>query len=434
MNIYQPGQRIAVVGSGISSLTAAFLLSRDHKVTLFEAADYLGGHTNTIQTGPDHGGHRVDTGFIVFNDWTYPNFIKLMQMVGVESQSSDMSFSVKCERTGLEYNGTNLNALFAQRRNLLRPSFHRMILDILRFNKESLALLDRPEDDGQTLGDYLRENRYSQQFVRHYIVPMGSAIWSSGERGMDQFPARYFVRFFKNHGMLSVDDRPQWRVIKGGSNRYVEKLIQPLATGVRLNAPVERIQREKDCVWVKAGGSERERFDHVVLGCHSDQSLALLADPTPAEREILGAIGYSLNDATLHTDTGILPRRRLAWASWNYHLRQDFREQDQVAVTYNMNILQSLHVDRADQTFLVSLNCDDMIDERHVIKRIPYHHPAYTVAAIRAQKRHAEISGSHDSEHGSGRTHYCGAYWGFGFHEDGVNSGLAAVKPFGLGL
>ncbi len=421
-----PGQKIAVIGSGISGLTAAHLIATDHQVTVFEAADYVGGHTNTVNVGPEHGGLAVDTGFIVFNDWTYPNFIKLMGQLGVESQKSDMSFSVKCEKTGLEYNGTNINSLFAQRRNLLRPSFHRMIRDILRFNKESLELLDRPEDDGQTLGDYLAENRYSRQFIRHYIVPMGSAIWSTGERGMDIFPARYFVRFFKNHGMLSVNERPQWRVIKGGSNQYVSKITQRFANSIRLRLPVERVTRSADGVLVKARGCEAEKFDQVIFACHSDQALSILGDPSQAECEILGAIPYSPNEATLHTDARILPRRKLAWASWNYHIRKDKLGDHRVAVTYNMNILQSLP---GHKTFLVSLNSDDAIDECHAIRKILYHHPAYTVDSIRAQQRHAEISGAPGSF--GGRTHFCGAYWGFGFHEDGVKSGLAVAKAFG---
>jgi len=433
---YKPGQRIAVIGSGISGLTAAHVLAADHDITVFEAADYIGGHTNTINVGPKYGGLDVDTGFIVFNDWTYPNFIKLMTKIGVESQPSDMSFSVKCERTGLEYNGTSINSLFAQRRNLLRPSFHRMIRDILRFNKESLALLDRPEDDGQTLGDYLKEHHYSEQFVRHYIVPMGAAIWSSGERAMDIFPARYFVRFFKNHGMLSVNERPQWRVIKGGSFKYIDKITRPFAGGVRLRLPVENVTRDRDGVWIKARGQEREKFDHVILACHSDQAMAMLGDATPAERDILGAIPYAPNDAVLHTDARVMPRRKLAWASWNYHIRNDNpgadrgadRAAERVAVTYNMNILQTLP---ARETFLVSLNYDDAIDDRHVIKKILYHHPSYSVASIRAQLRHGEISAAAGN---GGRTHFCGAYWGFGFHEDGVKSGLAVAQAFGKGL
>ena len=426
----RPGQKIAVIGSGISGLTAAHMIAADHQVTVFEAADYIGGHTNTINLGPEHGGLAVDTGFIVFNDWTYPNFIKLMGQLGVESQKSDMSFSVKCEKSGLEYNGTNINSLFAQRRNLLRPSFHQMIRDILRFNKESLRLLDRPEDDGQTLGDYLAENRYSRQFIRHYIVPMGSAIWSTGERGMDIFPARYFVRFFKNHGMLSVNERPQWRVINGGSQRYVEVLARPLAGSVRLNTPVVGVERSSEGVRIRVrGNDEPESFDQVIFACHSDQALAILGDPTAAEREILGAIPYSPNEATLHTDARVMPRRKLAWASWNYHIRNDNRGDERVAVTYNMNILQSLP---ARKTFLVSLNSDDAIDDRHAIKKILYHHPAYTVDSIRAQRRHGEISGA--AENLGGRTHFCGAYWGFGFHEDGVKSGVAVAKAFGKTL
>ena len=429
MKIQQPGQRIAIIGSGISGLTAAHLIAEDHDVTVFEAADYVGGHTNTINVGPQHDGLDIDTGFIVFNDWTYPNFIKLMQQIGVESQASEMSFSVKCQKTGLEYNGTSMNALFAQRRNLLRPSFYRMIRDILRFNKEALALLDRPEEDGQTLGDYLKEHNYSQPFIRNYIVPMGAAIWSSGERGMDVFPARYFVRFFKNHGMMSVDERPQWRVIKGGSFKYVGKITGRFADKIRLKLPVEHVIRVEDGVWVKARGQERELFDHVVFACHSDQALAILGDPSTAEREVLGAIPYAPNDATLHTDTRMMPRRKLAWASWNYHIREDNRGEERVALTYNMNILQSLPTSK---TFMVSLNSDDAIDDRHAIKKILYHHPAYTVESIRAQLRHGEISGATGNR--GGRTHFCGAYWGFGFHEDGVKSGLAVAQAFGKAL
>jgi predicted NAD/FAD-binding protein len=417
--------KVAVVGTGISGLVCAHLLHRNHDLTIFEANEYIGGHTNTIDV--DLGGkiYAVDTGFIVYNDWTYPNFIKLLQRLRIESQPSDMSFSVKCERTGLEYNGTNLNTLFAQRRNLLRPSFYRMIRDILRFNRESLDLLAQPEP-GPALGQYLEANRYSKEFIEHYIVPMGAAIWSASHAMMWEFPARYLVQFFKNHGMLSVDDRPTWRVIKGGSRRYVEKLVAPFRERIVLNSPVESISRYPDCVEVRTNLQGRDyralRFDHVILATHSDQALSMLADASPVEKDILGAIRYQENEAVLHTDASLLPRRRLAWAAWNYHLLPV--QPDRAVVTYHMNRLQSL---QAPHEFCVTLNYTERINPVTILKRITYHHPVYSPEAVTAQRRHGEISGVN-------RTSYCGAYWGFGFHEDGVRSALAVCKPFGKDL
>lgn len=417
--------KIAIVGTGISGMVAAHLLHRDHEITVFEAADYIGGHTNTHDVSMDGQTFAIDTGFIVFNDWTYPNFIALLKKLGVESQASDMSFSVKCEQTGLEYNGTSMNTLFAQRRNLLRPSFYRMIRDILRFNREALDLLDQP-DPGPSLGSYLTAKRYSREFIEQYIVPMGAAIWSADLATMHEFPARYLVQFFKNHGMLSVDDRPAWRVIKGGSRRYMEKLVAPFRDRILLNSPVESIARLPESVQVRARLNRAERrtltFDAVVLASHSDQSLAMLADPSTQEREILGAIRYQDNEAVLHTDASVLPRRRLAWAAWNYHLLRN--QPDRAVVTYHMNRLQGL---TAPHEFCVTLNHTQAIDPRKIIRRITYHHPVYSPAAVAAQKRHGEISGVN-------RTSYCGAYWGFGFHEDGVKSALAACKPFGKDL
>ncbi len=409
--------KIAVIGTGIAGNVVAHRLHRSHDITVFEAGDYVGGHTNTIDVG--HAGQRfaVDTGFIVFNDRTYPNFIRLLDELGVVSQPSDMSFSVKCERSGLEYNGTSLNALFAQRRNLLRPSFHRMIRDILRFNREAPALL-HSEDDAATLGEYLEENRYSRQFIEHYIVPMGAAIWSADPRRMYVFPARYFVRFFHNHGMLSVNDRPVWRVIRGGSKQYVERLTAGFRDRIRLASPVQWVRRRATHVELKPRGGEPERFDHVFIACHSDQALSLLADASALEREVLGAIPYQENEAVLHADASLLPRRRLAWAAWNYHILD--RAQDRVALTYNMNILQTL---KAPVQFCVTLNNSDAIDPGKVIKRVVYHHPVYTRAGVAAQARQAEINGI-------GRTYFCGAYWRHGFHEDGVVSALAALGHF----
>ena len=416
--------KLAIVGTGIAGMTAAHLLHGEHDLTIYEAGEYIGGHTNTVEVEREGMTYAVDTGFIVFNDWTYPNFIGLLDRLGVASQPSDMSFSVRCEDTGLEYNGTSLNRLFAQRRNLLRPSFYRMIRDILRFNRESVKLLDEP-GPGPSLGAYLEQNRYSPPFIRNYIIPMAGAIWSAGPSAIWRYPARYLVQFFKNHGMLSVDARPTWRVITGGSQRYVEKLVRPFRERIRLRSPVEAIIRDSHGVEVRshdrAGTSHTARFDGVVLACHSDQALALLSDPSPLERDILGAIRYQANEAILHTDRSLLPRRRRAWAAWNYHLLPT--PADRVLVTYHMNTLQRL---RASCDFCVTLNRPDAIDPAQILKRITYHHPVFTPEAIAAQQRHREINGQR-------RTWYCGAYWGFGFHEDGVKSAMMACESLRAG-
>jgi predicted NAD/FAD-binding protein len=407
--------RIAVVGSGIAGNVVAHSLHREHEIVVFEAGDHVGGHTHThsIEVGGET--FAVDTGFIVFNDWTYPNFIRLLDELGVESQPSPMSFSVRADGANLEYNGTTLNSLFAQRRNLVRPSFYRMIRDILRFNREALELKNAGEE--VPLGKYLTRNGYSRTFVDHYLVPMGAAIWSTSAERMLDFPARFFVRFFANHGMLSVDERPQWRVVKGGSARYVEKLTAPFRDRIRLGAAVESIRRLPDRVLVKARGYEAESFDHVFLACHSDQALALLNDPTPLEREVLGAFPYQENEAVLHTDTSLLPKRRRAWAAWNYHVSPVSGER--VTLTYNMNILQSL---AARETLCVTLNSRDEIDSAKILKRIVYHHPLFTPRGVAAQAQQHAVNCE--------RTYYCGAYWRYGFHEDGVVSALQALDHF----
>lgn len=409
--------KIAVIGTGIAGNVAAYRLQREHDVAVFEAQSHIGGHTHTHDVELDGEHYAIDTGFIVFNDWTYPHFIELLNEIGVDAIDSEMSFSVKCGRTGLEYNGTSPNSLFAQRRNLVRPSFWRMIRDILRFNREAPGLL-APDAPEVGLGQYLHAHDYSRQFIEHYLIPMGAAIWSASPETMRQFPARYFVRFFHNHGMLSVDHRPTWRVIRGGSARYAEKLTAGFRDRIRLNTPVDMIRRLPTHVLVKPRGHAAERFDAVFLACHSDQALRLLADPTPVEREVLGAIPYQANDVVLHTDTSVLPRRRLAWAAWNYHI--PLLPQDRVAVTYNMNILQRL---RAPTPFLVTLNMSDAIDPTKIIKRLSYMHPMYTPAGVAAQQRQADINGVN-------RTYFCGAYWRYGFHEDGVVSALNALTHF----
>ena len=413
-------QKIAVIGTGIAGNLAAFRLAPEHDITVYEADSRIGGHTNTVDVVAAGKRWAVDTGFIVFNNATYPNFIALLDELGVESQDSNMSFSMRNERNGLEYNGASLNTLFAQRRNLLRPSFYRMLRDILRFNREALALLNEPSNT-ITLGDYLKKNGYSREFVDHYIVPMGAAIWSATPDGMAAVPAGFFVRFLYTHGLLSIDDRPTWRVIKGGSNNYVEKLVAGHRDRIRLNSPVQWIRRHPEHIEVKAKGAGVERYDQVFLACHSDQALRMLADPTPQERDVLGAIEYQKNEAVLHTDTSLMPRRRLAWAAWNYHIPAGAgMSKGRVALTYNMNILQSL---KAPVQFCVTLNHRQAIDPEKIIQVINYSHPIFTERAVAAQKRHRDINGAR-------RTYFCGAYWRYGFHEDGVLSAINALEHF----
>ena len=409
--------RIAIIGTGIAGMTVAHHLHRDHDLTLFEAADYVGGHTATVDV--EHGGkhYAVDTGFIVFNDWTYPNFIALLDELGVAWQWSNMSFSLRCERSGLEYNGTSVNALFAQRRNIFRPSFLRMIRDILRFNERCRALL-ADERGSLTLGEYLGREGYSQAFVERYIVPMGRAIWSATDRAMLEFPARFFVDFFDRHGFLNVDDRPVWRTIRGGSREYACKLVAPFHDRIKLATPIRRVRRDATGVTLTTAHGDEARFDHVFFACHSDQALAMLDDASPAERDVLGAFPYQTNDATLHTDARLLPRRPLARAAWNYHLTS--HPQERVPVTYDMNTLQSIE---APVRFLLTLNRDADIDPATIIGRYRYDHPVYTPAAVAAQGERLRVSGVN-------RSYYCGAYWRYGFHEDGVVSGLWALQDF----
>ncbi|MFZ1327160.1 MAG: FAD-dependent oxidoreductase [Candidatus Contendobacter sp.] len=406
--------KIAIVGAGVSGLTAAWRLHRDHELVVFEAGDHIGGHTHTVDVELSGRRYAVDLGFIVFNEWTYPNFIALLEELRVPSRPTAMSFSVRCERTGLEYNGHSLNTLFAQRANLFRPSFHRMLRDILRFNREAPQLLERDAD--LTLGAYLRAGRYGQEFIERYLTPMAAAIWSGQPETMADMPARFFVRFFKNHGLLSVNHRPQWRVIQGGSRNYVGPLTAPFRDRIRLGCPVEWIRRDSEAVRVKPRAAAAERFDQVVIATHSDQALRLLADPTPQERDILGAIPYQENEAVLHTDSRLLPRCRRAWAAWNYH--RPAQPQRRVAVTYHMNRLQGLD---APVEFCVTLNRADAIDPGRILRRVTFHHPMFTSASVRAQNRRHEIDGVR-------RTWYCGAYWRHGFHEDGVTSGLTVAR------
>jgi predicted NAD/FAD-binding protein len=409
--------KIAIIGTGIAGNVAAWHLCRDHDITVFEAGGHVGGHTHTHDIILNGKSYAVDTGFIVFNDWTYPNFIELLRQLGVASQPTEMSFSSRCESGGIEYSGSSLNGLFAQRRNLLNPRFHGMIRDILRFNRASRELL-ADADESLALGDYLRDQDYGRLFVDNYIIPMGAAIWSTDPQQMLAFPASYFVRFFANHGLLSVQHRPQWRVIRGGSREYVRRLAEPYRERIRLNEGVVSVRRQPAHVELRTTLGARERFDHVFIASHSDQALAMLADPDPLETAVLGAIPYQDNEVVLHTDTALLPKIRRAWAAWNYRRRSE--GSGPVSVTYNMNILQGL---QAPETFCVTLNDTQNIDPARILRVMRYQHPVYTPAGIAAQKRHGEVNGHR-------RTWYCGAYWRFGFHEDGVVSALRTLGQF----
>ncbi|HTA15441.1 MAG TPA: FAD-dependent oxidoreductase [Solirubrobacteraceae bacterium] len=413
--------RIAIVGAGISGMAAAHLLHRRHEIVVFEAGDRAGGHSNTIRVDTPEQTHHVDTGFMVFNDRNYPSFERLLSQLGVASQPSDMSFGVSDGLGDFEYNSASPNGLFAKRAHLVMPWFHRMIADLVRFNRAARELLSG-EQENVAFGEWLARREFSEAFVQRLIVPQVCAVWSADPRQMWSFPARFLAEFFDNHGMLGLRGRPRWRTIAGGSECYVRALTQPWSERLRLGTPVQAIERQENGVTVKPRGGEAERFEEVVIATHSDQALALLADPSDREREILGAMPYQHNEAVLHSDALMLPRRRRARASWNYHLLEQPGER--ATVTYHMNRLQSL---RADRELCVTLNRTEAIDPNKVIRKIPYAHPVYTDAGLRAQARREEISGHN-------RTHYCGAYWGWGFHEDGVVSGLAVAERFGLRL
>ncbi|SDK47131.1 NAD(P)/FAD-dependent oxidoreductase [Billgrantia gudaonensis] len=415
-------QRIAIVGSGISGMAAAWYLNAHHEVTLFEAADRLGGHTATVDVSVGGRDYAIDTGFIVFNDRTYPHFRTLLAELGMASQPTEMSFSVHETDRDFEYNGHTLGTLFAQRRNLLRPRFHRLLADIMRFNRRAVRdLEDGQLTDTLTLGEYLIAGGYGNDFASRYLLPMGAAIWSASLADLRAMPALFFVRFFHHHGLLSLSNRPQWHTLVGGSRAYVPALTAPYAQRIRLATPVLGLRRLADGISLRTA-SGNERFDQVVLACHADQALALLDDPSPAERDILGALPYRDNQVVLHTDTRLLPRRQRAWASWNYRL--DGRgEGARVSVTYDMNILQRID---APETFCVTLNDSAAIDPRRVLGRYTYAHPQFSRAGLAAQARHAEISDT------ARRTHYCGAYWRNGFHEDGVWSALRVANALAV--
>lgn len=412
--------KIAIIGSGISGLTAAYGLHGEHETTLFEANDYIGGHTHTVDVAIDGERHAIDTGFIVFNDWTYPNFVRLLDELNVESKPTAMSFSVSCPRTGAEYGSASVNALFANRANAVRPGFYRMIADIVRFNRTAArrVLGDATSSAlrGATVGEFLEREGYSKAFADNYLLPMGSAIWSCPTGKFAEFPIRFIVAFYRNHGLLNFAHRPTWRTITGGSRTYVDAILSRFTGRLRARTPVEYVHRLPAGVEVTPRGGPPERFDHVVFACHSDQALRLLGDASPVEREVLGAFPYERNVAVLHTDERMLPSRRRAWSSWNYRLSPEDRPR--ATITYCMNILQHI---RSRHTFCVSLNCEDEIDPARVLGRFDYAHPVFTTRRDAAQARHDELIDVN-------RTSYCGAYWGNGFHEDGVASALAVCR------
>jgi predicted NAD/FAD-binding protein len=413
--------RIAIIGAGISGLTAAYLLSEEHEVVVYEANDYIGGHTNTAQVSINGRQFDVDTGFIVFNEKTYPNFVKLMKRLGVGWQNSLMSFSVQCEKTGLEFSPSSLNSLFIQRRNLLRPSFYRMLWDVARFKKDTEGLL-ASDDYETTLEAFLTEKGYSKGFVDHFIIPMGAAVWSTDPVRFNQFPAHYFVRFFKNHGFLNIKDQPQWLTIRGRSKQYVKPITQPYKDRIRISCPVASVRRHPDRVDVRPRNQEAEKFDQVVIATHSDQALALLDDPSDTEKNVLGYIPYQENQTVLHCDESLLPSKKAAWASWNYHIPKE--PLGRVAVTYDMNILQRIG---APKELCVSLNLTKSIDPGKIFRQMTYHHPVYNPESLTARHSHGTLNGKN-------RTYFAGAYWGYGFHEDGVVSALEVCKHFGKAL
>ncbi|MBJ7610486.1 MAG: FAD-dependent oxidoreductase [Candidatus Dormibacteraeota bacterium] len=413
--------RVAIVGAGVSGLVAAYLLHREHDITVFEAGDYPGGHVNTIPVEVQSGTYQVDTGFIVFNEANYPNFRRLLKRIGVGEQPSNMSFSVSSRQDDFEYSSAGANAIFAQRSHLVRPAFYRMLVDKVRFNREVRRLLEQV-GEGPTLGEFLDARRYSRTFVDRLIVPQVAAVWSAAAEEARAFPAKYLAQFLDNHGLLQVGGHPRWATVPGGSARYVEAMTRPFKRRIRLSSPVRAIDRTEDWVDITPDHGQPERFDRVIIATHSDQALRMLSQPTPHERDMLSSFEYQQNEVALHTDTGMLPRRRRAWAAWNYHLIDGHTGSS--AVTYHMNRLQSIE---APEQFCVTLNNLAGIDDSKIVRTFNYQHPVFTHRSVRAQERHQSVLGAN-------RTYFCGAYWGYGFHEDGVDSALRVAAHFGAAL
>jgi predicted NAD/FAD-binding protein len=411
---------VAVIGAGISGLAVAYLLSRRHRVHLFEKEARLGGHTNTVLVSTPTGSVPLDTGFLVHNDRTYPNLVRLFGELEVATRGSDMSFSVSCQRSGLEYSSRGANGFFAQRRNLMSPTHLTLLREIVRFNREAPALLEAPDAERQTLGDFLESRRFGEGFTHRYLFPMASAIWSASLDAIRSFPALTLIRFFDNHGLLSLNAQPTWKVVAGGSHTYIPKLTAPLLGGVHEGAAIQAVQRDEGGVTLAFRDRPSMMFDDVVFACHGDQVLPLLADPSDRERDTFASFTTTTNVAWLHTDASVLPAQPRARASWNYRVAADADAAP--TVTYDLNRLQGL---TTPEQYCVTLNPGGGIDEGRVLRRFIYRHPLYTREAIRAQARWAEVSGVN-------RTHYCGAYWRYGFHEDGLQSALRVARALGV--
>lgn len=420
---------IAIIGSGISGLTSAYLLNRKHNVTVFEKNDYVGGHTATKDVEVNGKSYAIDTGFIVCNNRTYPNFLKLLKLLRVNLQPTEMSFSVLNKQSGLEYNGNTLNSLFAQRSNLFSFKFWKLVKEIISFNKQCKKTHQSDNISKEdTLGDFLKRHQFSEFFKQNYILPMGAAIWSTSLIEMEDFPLHFFIRFFYNHGLLNITDRPQWYVIPGGSREYIKPLTDSLKNRIELNSNIRHVIRHIHQIEIVFEDGSTRVFDDIIFACHSDQALALLKEPTTNEAEILGDIPYTKNEVVLHTDTNLLPKHKLAWASWNYLLDNtstDTQLTNPSCVTYNMNILQGLK--DTEETFCVTLNQTDNIEASRIISSYVYHHPVFNHQSLKAQARRNEICGHNN-------THFTGAYWRNGFHEDGVFSALSVAKRFGIEL
>lgn len=412
--------RIAVIGSGISGLAAAYYLSRKHEVFLFEKETRLGGHTHTVTVETSRGPMAVDTGFIVHNDRTYPNLIRLFAKLGVETQASDMSFAVTCRSTGFEYSSRGLNGFFAQRAKLFQRDQYCLLREILRFNREAPKVLADPAAAHMSLGDVIEQGCYAELFTERYLYPMASAVWSMAAKQIRAFPAVTLLRFFAQHGMLGINTHPKWRVLRGGSQSYLAPLTAPYRARIHTGVSVERVSRDESGVTLHFPDRNERHFDHVVFGCHGNQVLPLLESPTDRERDILGNFKTSRNEVWLHTDSRFLPKRLRARASWNYNLHAE--PGAGATVTYHMNRLQSLEV---PEDYCITLNPPENIDAEKVLRRLVYYHPLYSRAAIQAQARWNEISGAN-------RTHFCGAYWFYGFHEDGLNSALRVARGLGV--
>ncbi len=413
--------KIAIIGSGISGLTSAYLLHKKHDITLFESNNYIGGHTNTITVNDENNNQlNVDTGFIVYNNDTYPNFVKILNKLKVETQPSTMSFSLSCERSGMEYGTGNLKALFGNKSNIISFQFYKLLFGIFTYFKKAKTFLKHNNDFSYTVHDFIKSAKINNYTYEKFILPMASAIWSTNFDEIEQMPAKYLFEFYKNHDLLSINPSKKWRVIKGGSKQYVSKLIKPFDNRIRINSKVHSIKRDKNTIYLKTDHNEKEEFNAVILACHSDQALKILEDSTNQEKEILANIPYQLNQAILHTDTSVLPKNKKMWSSWNSYIPKE--QNSNVSLTYNMNILQSI---KSKNTFCVSINMENNINPSKIIKKINYSHPTFNKKSVFAQSQKNKISGIKN-------TYFAGAYWRYGFHEDGVLSALDVCKNFGV--